>query len=660
MKKKLCFVLLLAGLLVLCGCGETAEPETAVTTAPTVTEPIETVPADGNPNDVTCKGSYSAEGNANTVVATVGDETLTNGELQAWYWAQVAQYRQEQHGTAPDFDRPLDTQPCEIDDTVNSWQQYFLKQALSAWHSAQALVCRSEDEPLPTEEAYKPNEDNHAKYMTGMPATKVLYGYNDYYQPNSMHQAYLDSIADTLGNLAGEKGYADASAMANAAFGTVEENLVSFAQLYNLGYMYFTNMSYYIEPTEEELQAFYTENKASYTATGNYVDIRHILLIPEETEQQTVTVSQDGTVSCSEEAWTACEERAAEMLKEWEKKNKSTEATFAEMANKNSADTGSALNGGAYRKVRRGQLMDKLDAWCFNSSRQVGDTTVIRSKYGIHILYYSGSTDIAYAEAEEDYYRMQEAALIIEAQETYPMAVTYSAITLSAAEGTVSLDALLYPDIAHERYPEIPLYLQQDYPGTMYGGFELRTNGCGITSMSMIASYFTDTELTPPEMCARYGKYSHRNGTDGMIFNIESPVLGFYLREKTYEPTVAKAALEDGLVVISIQHKGYWTGGGHYIVLESIDEDDMVQVRDSNIFNYSKLPAHAEDRHTWKSITAAGSGYWIFEPKITNIPACSRCGEPGTAEGNPLAEPYFCEKCEPAMLRRETYLTCGA
>ena len=50
----------------------------------------------------------------------------------------------------------------------------------------------------------------------------------------------------------------------------------------------------------------------------------------------------------------------------------------------------------------------------------------------------------------------------------------------------------------------------------------------------MLASYMADDELTPPEMCARYGNYSHKNGTDGMIFNYEPAVMGFYLRKKTY------------------------------------------------------------------------------------------------------------------------------
>jgi len=173
----------------------------------------------------------------------------------------------------------------------------------------------------------------------------------------------------------------------------------------------------------------------------------------------------------------------------------------------------------------------------------------------------------------------------------------------------------------------------------------------------MLASYMADDELTPPEMCARYGNYSHRNGTDGMMFDYEPAVMGFYLREKTYDHAKVMTALEEGQIVISVQHPGYWTRGGHYILLEKLLEDGRIQVRDSNIYNYVRVRSHVEDRHTWNSITASGSGFWIFEDKITRIPACSRCGE-GTDTGV-LKEAYLCEKCTPALLRRNAFLELG-
>ena len=115
--------------LLLCGCEEkTAGRKAQEPTTEAVEETVPvTVPADGNPDDVTCKGSYT--GSASDAVVLSSDAwTLTGEQLSVWYWAEVAQYRQENHEIAPDFERPLDTQVCEIDSSVNSWQQYFLKQ----------------------------------------------------------------------------------------------------------------------------------------------------------------------------------------------------------------------------------------------------------------------------------------------------------------------------------------------------------------------------------------------------------------------------------------------------------------------------------------------------------------------------------------------------
>ena len=629
--RRICAALLMV--LLLCGCAQSAvAPETEETTVET-TVPA-TIPPDGNPGDVTCKGSYTRQGDGSAVIARAGEETLTNDQLAVWYWAQAAQYRASGGEDMPDFDSALDSQSCGIDQSVSSWQQYFLKQALNAWHTAAALNQQSREVPLPTEEEYQPNLDNYAQYMEGMPATQFLYGYNQYYSPNTMHQAYLDSLPETLDALAKDKGFSDTGELARQAFGASASELTEMAQNLNRAYMYFTELSYDIPQSEAE----HTDN----TTQDYYVNFRHILLLPGE--------------STPEDALDDFKAEAKKRLSPLSKPEKYTESVFADLAHIYSQDTGSAVDGGAYRRVRKGELPTELDAWCFDPERQPGDTTVLMGEKEIHILYFSSRQSVAEVEAADASVGAQQSALLAAARDAYPMEVSYGEIALPDAQGSVSLSELLYPDIAHEHYPEIPLYLQQDYPGTMYGGFPIRTNGCGITTMAMLATYMTDETLTPPEMCRRYGNYSHSNGTDGMIFVKEPPVMGFYLVEKTYDPNVAWKGLEDGRVVISIQHKGYWTRGGHYIALQEITENGLVRVRDSNIYNYFRVPAHINDEHTWGSITGAGSGYWIFDYKITRIPGCARCGTPQETEGQLVGESFHCRKCAPAELRRNTYL----
>lgn len=673
MRKRILGVLLAAVLLLLlCGCETTELPPEASTAVPT-TEPTvpPTVPEDGDPDDVTCQGSYTSDDGADRVIATVNGAKLTNSQLRAWYYAEVAQYRQEQHDVAPDFEKPLDTQVCQIDDSVNSWQQYFLRRALQSWHAAQALSFQAEEEGLPVEEAYQPIKENHEKYLSEAPATRFLYRFNEGYQPNTLHEAYLNSIPTLLEELAQEKGYADAAAMA-AASGITEEDLAAFARLYNFGYMYFTNLDYYIEPTAEEVEAYFAEKEADFADqgitrdSGSCVDMRHILVVPDALEvaaedgtvsEDPVAVAQDGTITASEAVWDACLKEATDLYNHWRYKTFKTEATFSETAYWNSEDTDSACAGGAYTRVRKGQLTEVLDEWCFAPERKSGDTEILRSDYGYHIVYFSGSTELWYAEAETALKAKLQSQLTSAAKEAYPAKINYSAIALPQAEAVVSTSDVLYPDVAHERFPEVPLYLQQDYQKTLYGAFRITTHGCGITTMAMLASYMTDNEITPPELCVQYGRYCHTNGTDGMLFINEPAVLGFYFKERSFDWREAKAALEEGYTVVAIQHKGYWTSGGHYLLFEELTESGKVRVRDSNIFNYGKLPEHKVDEADWYTLTKGGSGYWIFEPKVKTTPSCSLCGEPDSLTKSLLKTAYQCEKCEAAQLRRATYLS---
>lgn len=640
MKRKVLALLLAAVIAACCGC-QSSDTNAQETTEPEITEPVgPTVPADGNPDDVTCRGSYTAEAASSTIIARSGGKILTNDRLQSWYWGTVAQYRQAGHGENPDYDQPLDTQICEIDSTVASWQQYFLKLALDTWHTSAALEQLAAETELVTEEAYQPNAQTHERAMTGKPASRFLYGHNKFYQTNTMHQEYLDSIPQLLKQLAEEEGYASAEALASGAFASRETYLEDALRQYNYAYMYQTFLNYDTVITEQMLEDRYG-TALSEDGTEKLVDFRHIQLFPFGD-------------------WDVCETQAQELLKQWRGQRNHSEATFGEMAYRNSQDLGSASSGGRYARVSQDQLPEELAQWFFDEERQPGDTDVIRTEQAVHVVYFSGATTRRRIQAEEELKQEIRTQQILQAKEAFPLEITYDDIRLANAEGTVSFEQLLYPDVAHERYPEVPLYLQQEYPRTWYGAHKISSHGCGITTFSMLATYMSDEEWTPPEMCERHGNYSFDTGTDGMIFVKEPPKYNFYIREITYDPNRAKEALEAGHIVVSSQHAGYWTRAGHYILFEKLTEDGMVQVRDSNIANYVKLPQHAEDKHTWFNATYSGYGYWVFEKKITRVEGCNRCGTPQDLMSSLLQGEYLCERCTQALDRRNAWLDMTA
>ena len=670
------FLLMLAGCQspVLNPAGTEPSEQTQPATLPPETEPTEpppTAPADGNPDDATCKGSYSVSNkeflkNNKKVVATMDDDVLTNAQLQIYYRTAINSYRAEGHEINPNYDQPLDVQLCPIDDSVITWQQYFLQQALNSWRSYVAMDRLSQTTVFATEEAYQPVAEKHEKNLTAdMPALKVLYGYNMEYQLNTLHQEYLDNLPQMIEELAAKHGYEDAHDMLKelAGLGIEDEMLLEYAQLANKGYMLLTALSYDIEPTEEEVSAYFDEHAADYAAagisrdSGYYVDMRHILIVPEN-----ATIAEDGTVTASEQDWDAALANAQKLLQKW-KKNK-TQIYFSELAYANSADSGSNVKGGLYSSIAKGQMTETLDAWLFDEARQLDDVEILRTQCGYHIVYFSKKTDIWAAQAQQDLIRQQLIQCVEFAVDFHPMEVRYEEISLNDSVNTqlaVSTYDFVYPDIGHERFPVAPLYFQQDYPETMYGSYNIVTYGCGVTTMSMLTTYMTDEEWTPPELCALYGQYATKKGTAHAMFSEVPADMNYHVVKRIYNWPEALQALEEGYMVVTLQGEGYWTRGGHYLLLHNLTEDGKLEVRDSNVLNYGKLSGHTVGYFEPSTVPGASRSYWIYEKKVTRIDTCARCGE--GEENLPMAmfsEEYFCPKCRVAAQRRETYVSACA
>lgn len=125
-------------------------------------------------------------------------------------------------------------------------------------------------------------------------------------------------------------------------------------------YMIETSDTYYIyimtrEPSRDE---------------STTVNVRHILFM-----------NQEDNMAAAEDA-----------LEEW-KNGEATEESFAELANQYSEDGGSNTNGGLYEGVYQGQMVPTFNDWCFDESRKPGDTGLVESDYGVHVMYFSGQAD---------------------------------------------------------------------------------------------------------------------------------------------------------------------------------------------------------------------------------------------------------------------------
>ena len=77
---------------------------------------------------------------------------------------------------------------------------------------------------------------------------------------------------------------------------------------------------------------------------------------------------------------------AQAVLTEWMASGQ-TESGFAELAKTHSSD-GNAEQGGIYEHFREGQMVSSFNDWCFDESRQHGDTGIVETEYGIHLMYF--------------------------------------------------------------------------------------------------------------------------------------------------------------------------------------------------------------------------------------------------------------------------------
>lgn len=136
-------------------------------------------------------------------------------------------------------------------------------------------------------------------------------------------------------------------------------------------------------------------------------DVRHILI-------------QAGNGSDPTQAeYDEAETKAQSILDEW-KAGEATEDSFAALVNANTSDATSASSGGLYSNITTSSNHEQafLD-WATDPARKEGDTGLVKTGYGWHIMYYVASKDPVWK---------QTTASALQDQD-------YEALTASASEG---------------------------------------------------------------------------------------------------------------------------------------------------------------------------------------------------------------------------------
>ena len=373
----------------------------------TAAETQSTVPPDGNPENETAKGSYTAPdadviAAKDTVVARAGDRTLTNGQLQMFYWMEVRNFLSSYGPYASmlglDTAKPLDVQVCTFAETQCTWQQFFLASALNSWRNYQATAAEAE--------------------KAG-------------YQLDADVQAQLDSAVSNLEMTASLYGYESVQALlqADVGPGAGVEEYQHFLNLNYSGSMYFSDLCEKDAPSEEEVEAYFAENEETYAASGltrdnKTVDVRHVLIMPEGADSSTIR-----TETFDDAAWETSREKAEELLAQWEQGDRSEES-FAELAMAHSQD-GSASDGGLYTGVTQGQMVQAFDDWCFDDVRKPGDYGLVKTEFGYHLMFFVDSAPVWKESVKSDLVSARANQALNAILERYPLEVEYDKILLS-------------------------------------------------------------------------------------------------------------------------------------------------------------------------------------------------------------------------------------
>lgn len=111
--------------------------------------------------------------------------------------------------------------------------------------------------------------------------------------------------------------------------------------------------------------------------TSNSVSVRHCLVAFDAKDENNVTDAEKK----------AANETANKLLKGLG--DKVTEEAFIEMVKGNTADEASAETGGLYENIRvSDNFVENFEAWSFDPARKVGDTGIVETEYGYHIMYF--------------------------------------------------------------------------------------------------------------------------------------------------------------------------------------------------------------------------------------------------------------------------------
>ena len=283
---------------------------------------------------------------------------MDNRTFAIYYRSAVAETNNQysQQKTQPPFDPAgnLERQYINLE-TDYSWADYFRQQALEDAALTESLVARA------NRAGFQPDVEKISAFeatLEQLPAMAAASGYTN------------------------KDGTGDAAAYLRARYGpaVTVETYQQYLRDTFLAQSYSDALYRAGTFSDAQLEEYYQAHCSDYAALTKSelpnVDIRQVLYLPGDGEDEAAV-------------W-----QRAETDLERLRQQDNTEQAFIELAQRQSADSGSRDAGGLLTNIAPGQLGAEFSSWCFDpQGHTYGDVGIAKSDYGVHLIFFLNYRD---------------------------------------------------------------------------------------------------------------------------------------------------------------------------------------------------------------------------------------------------------------------------
>lgn len=166
----------------------------------------------------------------------------------------------------------------------------------------------------------------------------------------------------------------------------------------------------------------------------------------------------------------------------------------------------------------------------------------------------------------------------------------------------------------HKEYIAGYIYFNQGDSAWNQNGYCIAKAGCGPTSMAVVISSLTGKWVTPLDTAIwgyQHGFYS-REGSAHEMIPAMATAYGLRCQGAGTDYQAIKKALKAGKPVVCLMGPGYFTRGGHFMVLVAIDNNDCVTVADVGSRTRSAYKYRLADVIAQSKGASAGGPFWIM------------------------------------------------